>query len=270
MFTGYNFFDYKYNIPGYNGQDYDNGGRYIFMVASIIIIFLFCILFRKAKKDTIQKYLKISSIVITALYIVKTTWESYYDISTGRGFNIGILPFDTCSIVMWASLLAGWGKGKAQKIGECWLATGGIVGGISNVLFLQALKYYPFFTFGAMYSMVWHLFMALTGFWLLVTNYVKSDMSTVKEALIFHYAISLFVIPFDYVTGYDFMLYLRAGGAPLVEDLASLLNKHHLQLITNIVVILFYFGLFTGIVYSSKGIKTLLGKINKKKATETC
>lgn len=260
MFSGYNYFDYKYNIPGYSGQDYDNG-RIIFMFSSLglTLILLFVLYFTiKDKKKFTDIFLKVLGVSMTAFYVIKTTWESYFDITTGRGFNLGILPFDTCSIVMWAGLLSGFAKGKLKKIGDCWIATGGIVGGLSNILYLRALKYYPFFTFGAQYSMLWHFGMFFAGLWLIVSNYIKLDFKSVIYAFLFHMGISLIVIPFDYINDYDFMLYRHAGGAPLIEDLADILSKNNLEWVTTIIMIVLYFALFVGIIYVSLGIKKLI------------
>ena len=262
MFSGYGFFDYKYDIEGYNGQDYNGPGRYIYIALVVVLTILFLILFRKAKKEQVDKYLKVLGIFMICFYILKTTWESIYDIMRTGSFNVGILPFDTCSIVMWAGLLAGFGKGKLKKIGECWLSTGGLVGGISAALFLQAFNYYPFFTFGAFYSMIWHLIMVFTGFFLIVVGRVELNMKTVLYGFVFHMAISIIVIPLNYFIGQDFMLYKSAGGAPFVQDLAALLIEKNLGFIVPIIMIIFYFGLFTFIIYASLGIKLLIKLIS--------
>lgn len=263
MFTGYSFFDYKYNIPNYEGYDYYHFGRYLYLIISVVALVTLLIIFRNAKKETILKYLKISGIVFCAMYVIKTTWESIYDITVGpyHEFNLNIMPFDTCSIVMWASLMAGFGKGKIKKLGECWLVTGNLVGGISTMLFINALKFYPFFTFGAFYSMLWHFFMVFGGIWMIVTNYVKMEFKTVLYGFALHTAISVIVIPLDYMLGLDFMLYMNAGGVPLIESLADKFNEHGLYFLTNIVMLAAYFALFAGIVYFSLGVKKLIGLI---------
>ena len=258
MFSGYGFFDYKYDIQGYSGQDYNGPARFIYIGLVVVLTILFLILFRKAKKEQVDIYLKVLGIFMVAIYIIKTTWESIYDIARSGQFNVGILPFDTCSIVMWAGLLAGFGKGKLKKIGECWLSTGGLVGGISAALFLQAFNYYPFFTFGAFYSMLWHLIMVFTGFFLIVVGRVELNMKTVIYGYVFHFAVSLVVIPLNYFIGQDFMLYKSAGGAPLMESFATLLINNHLDFLVPIIMLIVYFGLFVFIIYFSLAIKLLI------------
>ena len=264
----YSFFDYKYNIAGYEGQDFDGPARFIYLGVSVVLLVVLLIIFRKAKRENIRLYLRIMGIAMTTFYLIKTVWESVYDIGSGRGFNEYLLPFDTCSLVMWAGLLAGFAKGKVAKAAECWLATGSVVGGISNLLFLQALKYYPFFTFGAFYSMIWHFVMVFTGCLLLVTNYVECRFMTLLYGFIFHMAFSLIVIPLDYIRDYDFMLYRSAGGVPLFSALADQLNAHGLQWLTTIMMVHVYCAAFAIIVYVTLGIKKLVGLFTKKKPQE--
>ena len=99
-------------------------------------------------------------------YIIKTTWESIYDIRLFVSFNTGLLPFDSCSIIMYAGLISSFSKGRIKKYADSWLATGGILGGFATMIFLNAFKYYPFFSFGAFYSMLWHFLMVFLGLFL--------------------------------------------------------------------------------------------------------
>ena len=267
--NGYGFFDYKYNIPDYAGQDYDSYWRYVYLGVSVGLIILLLILFRKAGREGIQKYLRVLGIGMIALYLGKTIWESYFDITTGRGFNEGILPLDTCSIIMLAAPLAGFGKGKVAKLGAGWLATGSVVGGISNLLFLQALNYYPFFTFGAFYSMIWHFLMVFTGLLLLVTNYVEASFKTVLHGFILHMLFSVIVIPFDYIRKADFMLYYMAGGVPLISAWGEALAAKNLHFVTTIIMVIAYFGSFSLIVYVTKAVKWVVRRampVRKEKA----
>ena len=268
MFKGpYGFFDYKYNIAGYEGQDYSGTGRLIYIIAAAVIVVLLLILLRNAKKETVKKYLKIVGIAFVSAYIIKTTWESYFDITVDGGFNLYILPFDTCSVVMWACLLAGFGTPKLQKLGACWLVTGSMVGSIGAIPFLTALKYYPFFTFGAFYSMLWHIVMLFTGAWLIVTNYVEMNFKTLLTGFAFHILVSLVVIPLDYIFSWDFMFYRTAGSVPIIEGVSEKLAANGMGFFTTPIMIAAYFITFAVIIYGSLGLKKLFGLFKKKHAT---
>ena len=81
MFKGnYNFFDYKYNISGYSGQDFGGFPQYLYLGISIVLLVVLLITLRKLPKEKILKIIKITGIFMIVFYISKTTWESIYDI----------------------------------------------------------------------------------------------------------------------------------------------------------------------------------------------
>lgn len=245
MFKGnYNFFDYKHNIEGYNGQDFGSFSQYIYLIISIILLIILLVFLRKLKKEKVNKIIKFTTIFLIIIYIVKTVWETIYDLKYDGSFNTGLLPFDSCSIIMLAGILSGFCKGKIKDYSSSWLATGGIVGGISNLLFLNALKYYPFFTFGAVYSMLWHFLMVFIGLLIIVTNYVDINYKTIIKGFIFHLIISLIIIPIDFIYNFDFMLYLNLGGVPIFENIASNLTQNNLQILNPILMLSLYFIAF--------------------------
>ena len=262
MFRGnYNFFDYKYNITGYTGQDYGGFAQYLYLIISVIIMVTLLIILRKSSKGRVHNIIKVVSIFLTILYIAKTTWESIYDIKLIGSFNTGLLPLDTCSIIMLAGLISGFGKGKLKTLADSWLSTGGVVGGIATMIFLNAFKYYPFFSFGAFYSMIWHFLMVFIGLLIIVTNYVEIKYTTVVYGYIFHLLISLIVIPIDFIYKFDFMMYLNLGGIPIFEDIASYLTSINLQLLNPIMMSIIYYIAFN-IVFI---VPIIIKKISIKK-----
>lgn len=258
MFKGnYNFFDYKYNIPGYTGQDFGGSAQIIYLITSIILITALLIILRKSSKEKVLKIIRITSVFLLLFYIAKTSWESIYDIKITGSFNTGLLPLDTCSIIMLAGLISGFSKGKIKEYADCWLATGGVVGGISNMLFLNAFKYYPFFSFGAFYSMIWHFLMVFLGLLLMITKYINIEYKTIIKGFLFHLVISLIIIPIDFIYNFDFMLYKNLGGVPIFEDIASNLTSKGLQFINPIMMIALYFIAFNIVLIIPITIKKL-------------
>ena len=261
MFKGnYNFFDYKYNIPNYSGQDYGSFAQYLYLIISIVLLFILLILLRKSSKERVLNIIRFTGVFLTIFYIVKTTWESIYDIKISGSFNTSLLPFDTCSIIMMACLIAGFSKGKIKTYAECWITTGGIVGGLAAMIFLNAFKYYPFMSFGAFYSMIWHFLMVFIGLLLLVTGYVDIKYNMVIYGFIFHLFISLIVIPIDFIYNFDFMLYLNLGGIPFFEELASKFTLMNLQILNPFLMLLLYFIAFNIIYICSLTIKKMFNK----------
>ncbi len=245
MFKGdYNFFDYKYNIEGYTGQDFGTLPQYLYLIISIILMISLLIIFRKAKKENVLKVIRIVSVFLILLYITKTIWESINDIKYTGSFNIYLLPFDSCSIIMLASFLAGFTKGKLKCLGECWLSTGGIVGGLATMVVLNAFKYYPFLSFGAFYSMIWHFLMVFLGLFLIVTKYVKIEYKTVLNGYLFHLLFSLIVIPIDFIYKLDFMMYYNLSSIPIFENIGTYLTNNHLHIINTLIMLSLYFIAF--------------------------
>ena len=258
MFKGnYNFFDYKYNISGYTGQDYGSIAQYIYLIISAIILVILLVYFRKSPREKVLRIIKVISIFLVIFYILKTTWESIYDIKIQGSFNTGLLPFDTCSIIMLAGLLSSFSKGKIKTYADSWLATGSIVGGLAAMLYLNAFKYYPFFSFGAFYSMIWHFLMVFIGMLLITTNYVEISYKTVIRGFIFHLIISLIIIPIDFIFNFDFMLYKSLGGVPIFESIASNLEKNGLKILNPIMMLFLYYISFNIIMIIPIVIKKL-------------
>ncbi len=219
----YNFFDYKGNIAGYTGQDYMAPIQFIMSGIAFAAIIALLIVFRNAKKENSKKFFLILGIFMTFMYLAKTTWESYYDITQGDGFNIWILPFDTCSLIMPALIIAGLSKKDSilEMFGVTFASTIGFAGGISNMIFLRGLKFYPMFSFGGLYSYFWHVNMIFVAFYIPVTRFHEFKWIDILNGMVVLLAASLIIIPLNYIKGLDFALLNGAGGVPLVEDLAA-------------------------------------------------
>ena len=262
MFKGdYNFFDYKHNIAGYTGQDFGSIAQKLYLIISLVLLVILLIGFRKAKRETVIKIIRIVSIFIIILYIVKNVWETIYDIKFTGKINWYLLPFDTCGFVMLAGILSGFCKGRIKEYADSWLVTGCIIGGIANMLFLNAFKFYPFLSFGAFYSMLWHFLMVFLGLLLVVTNHIEINIKTILKGFIFHLIVSIFVIPINYIFGYDFMLYKDLGGVPIFENIATKFTNMQLGFINPIMMIVLYFISFSIVVLIAMGIKKIISKL---------
>jgi len=263
MYQGdYNFFDYKYNIGGYHGQDFGGIAQYIYAFLSIILVIILVTIFRKLSKEKINKIIKYTGIFMILFYITKTTWESIYDIRLFHNFNTGLLPFDSCSIVMIGLILSGFGKGKMWDMSTSWLMTGSIVGGISTLLYLNAFKYYPFLSFGAFYSMIWHFLMIFIGILIIVSKYQDFTYHTVLKGFLFHLLISLIVISIDFIFDFDFMMYHYLGGIPIFEGIATKLTNLNLTFLNPLLMLLLYFIAFNIIYLGYLGITKISQKVN--------
>ena len=215
MFTGkYGFFTYKYDIPGYSGQDYGGTAQWVYLIASFVLLASSLWLLRNTPRARVKKIVAGVGVFLVLFYIAKTAWETVHDIEHFGSFNTSILPFDTCSLIMPAALIAGFGRGKLARCAACWLATGGVLGGFGTMLFLTAFHYYPFLSFGALYSMLWHVLMVFTGLLLVVTDAIEPAPSVPLRGFAFHVLFSLVALPINYILETDFMFYRKLSAVP--------------------------------------------------------
>ncbi len=236
----YSFFDYKYNITDFT-SDMFGVSHIIYIVLAFISVFALGFFLRNTKHEKIDIFLKVISIFSLVFEVVKITWESYFDITTGRGFNAGgILPLYTCSLFIYTTLIAGWGKGKAKEVSLSWLGTIGMVSGAIGVVYTNGLNYYPFWTFGGFYSLYFHYIMFFTGMFILTTRYKRLEWKDVFISWIPMVLLSVIASPVNYYYGGDYMQIKDGSGIPLMSTLADKLNEMKLQPLFTIIMLCTY------------------------------
>ena len=269
----YSFFDYKKFID-YHGEDYWGTAHLVFMVLATLAIIVLPILLLKTKEKNVDRFLKILSVVIVTLEIVKITWESVWDIKTGGSFNWdGLLPLYTCSMFLFALPVAAWAKGKVKRAAVAWLSTIGIFAGLTNFFLPPILNTYPFWTMASFMSLNFHFWMVFTGVFLGVTGYYKAKWSDVVTAWLPLAAFSVIVIPANYILqhlGYypDYMLYMHGNGAPVLPQMSTFFINNGMQFVYTLIILFGYMliaGLFVAIHI---GIRALCGVIGKNKKKE--
>ena len=119
----YKFFDYKYNIQGFS-SDLFSLAHIIYIILGVILAVVIGVFARKIKKDKLSIFLKVLSIVVVCFEITKMTWESYYDITIGGGFNkSGLLPLYTCSLFIYTLITSSFFEGKVRDYSLAFLST---------------------------------------------------------------------------------------------------------------------------------------------------
>ena len=256
----YHFFDYKHNIVGFT-SDFLCTEHIVFIALAYVLTFTLCFLFRKAKHERIGVGLKVLSLVMVVLEITKITWESYYDITTGEGFNWGgLLPLYTCSLFIYALLVAAWTRGKAREYCLSFICTINLLYGAVGVVYCNGLNYYPFWTFGAFYSMFFHTTMFATGVFLLATGYKKLEWRDSLRAMVPVLLLAAVAIPVNTALGSDYMMIYSGGGVPLYEDLASALAEKGLRFVYTIIMLLTHIPLACLVI----GVYKLIARVGKR------
>lgn len=253
--TFYNFFDYKYNIENFS-SDLFCTEHIVFIILVYVFGFIVSYLLRKARHDRISVFLKVLSIVALVMEIAKISWESYYDITTGRGFNYeGILPVYTCSLFIYTLLAAAWGRGKVRSVSLSFLTTISLLYGAIGVVYCNGLNFYPFWTFGAFYSLFFHSAMFLTGVFLLMTGYKMLEWRDALITMIPILLLSLIAIPLDYAIRSDYMLLYSGSGVPLYQDLSEALAAKGMRFVYTMIMLVTHIPLaaFVIAVYKLPG-----------------
>lgn len=259
----YNFFDYKYNISNFE-SDLFSTPHIVFIGLVYVFAFVFSYLLRNMKRERISVLLKVLSIIMVIHEISKISWESYYDITTGNGFNKGgLLPLYTCSLFIYTLLVAAWGRGRARECCLSFLTTIGLLYGAIGVVYCNGLNYYPFWTFGAFYSLFFHSTMFVTGVFLLITGYKKAKWSDVWRSFIPIVLLALIAIPVNYWLGSDYMLLYSGGGVPIYEDIAAKLAEKGLRPLYTLLMLVTHLPLAALVVGVTKVIEGIAARSKK-------
>lgn len=256
----------------------------MFSVGHIVtlIIFLLIVAFcaykcRKIGKDKAIFLTKIIAIVVTVLEIIKITIAFI----NGEGDKLDHwVPLYFCSMFIYAAWLAGYAKGKIADLGMAFVGTGGIIAGLSFLIFpTTSFTMYPLFHYFCMYSMVYHSLMVFLGITYLLNGVVKIDKKSFIDYVIFCSVLNILAIivnsipiyihvdnvptsgynyPYPYYT--NFMFLKRAGNIP-VKILCDISDK-----VPVIFTILMFIICIFGTYFLIWLVVTIIEKIRGKKA----
>lgn len=256
----YGFFDYKYDIVGFE-SDIFSTSHFIFLAFAIVALVFIGICAPYISHKRIDLYFKISAIVLTFFEVTKISWESYFDIVRGNDFNVGgILPFYTCSLLMYCSFVAGFAKGKAKEIALSWICTIGMVTGIIVLIYPNGLRYYPVWTFGGMHTLMYHFMLVASAILALFSEYKKLTWKDIYIAIIPMLILAPFAISLNYIFKADYMQLYDASGVPVMSTLAGKLADIHLRWLFSIIMFSTYFVLSAIVVAIYKLINILKAK----------
>ena len=165
----------------------------IFSIQHFVLLFLtitgiiIAIKYTNNKRSTILKKIRIVTVTVWILEIIKVIFN--FKIGNGNNLNTYI-PLYYCSILLYAGIFSSAGKGFIKRIGDVFLATGGIVGGVLFLLLpTTSITMYPMFHFITLQSFIYHGAMIYLGIIIHKSNYI-----TLEKRDIIYYSSLLFVI----------------------------------------------------------------------------
>ena len=129
-------------------------------------------------KSEVKEIIKKCTLVLWVLEIIKII----FNLATGNAKNPNTyVPLYFCSLVLYAGLLSSFADGILKKVGDLFLATGGVVAGLVFIISpLTSLTNYPLFHFISVQSFVLHGIMIYIGLLINKTKYIEYDFKDMK------------------------------------------------------------------------------------------
>lgn len=160
----------------------------------LLAITTFCIVIalkytKEMKKENVRKIIQKATIFLWLLEIIKIIFNI---INYGFTAVNKYVPLYFCSLILYAGIFSGFCKGILKKVGDVFLSTGGIVGGIIFLISpLTSLTSYPAIHFISLHSFILHGTMAYIGILMIITKYIKIEKTDIKYYFTLIIAISI-------------------------------------------------------------------------------
>ena len=221
------------------------------LISVIMLIFLIVVGVKKIKinkKEDITKIIKVFTIIVWILEIIKIIFNLFI----GNINNVNTyVPLYYCSILLYAGILSGFAKGKLKRIGDIFLATGGLFAGICFLISPgTSLGIYPLFHFISFQSLFYHAVMIYLGVIIIKYNYVDVKISDFK-----YYAFFIAIIcALAYVVNINFSgnLMFINNGFGLFTIFKKIFNQYYcLMMIIGQITIPFFLGLIINKIIKS-------------------
>lgn len=162
-------------------------GHIILFILTLIIV---CIVLRYTKnkqKEEVTNIIKKTTIFLWILEIIKIVFN--FLVGNGKNPN-NYIPLYYCSLILYAGIFSGYCRGILKKIGDVFIATGAIIGGLCFLIIPNtSLTMYPAFHYISFQSFVFHGSMLYLGILVNITNYVQINAKD-----IIYYALYIVVV----------------------------------------------------------------------------
>lgn len=129
-------------------------------------------------KEEVKQIIKRCTIVMWILEVIMIIFK----LCTGDVRNLNnYVPLYYCSLLLYAGLLSSFGKGKIKRMGDVFLATGGIIGGLVFIILpTTSLPAYPMLHMVSLHSFLFHGTMIYLGLLIDITKYIELQASDIK------------------------------------------------------------------------------------------
>ena len=146
--------------------------QHFILMAITVLAVIIALKYTVNKKD-VKKIIKKCTILVWIFEAIIITFKIVND---GIKNVNNYVPLYYCSLLLYAGGLSSFGKGNLKRIGDVFLATGGIIGGIVFIIFpTTSLLYYPMLHIVSIHSFIYHGIMVYLGLLINFTNYIQLE-----------------------------------------------------------------------------------------------
>lgn len=146
-----------------------NAAHLIYFVVTLAAVFTALYFTRHISESHCLTLIRIVAVTLAVIEAIKIIFVLC---TAGRTDLNSYIPLYFCSIEIYASMFAAFAAGRLKRIGEVFMMTGGIVGGIFFIAYpLSSLSFYPAFHLVSLQSFVFHGIMIFVGLLMLVCGY---------------------------------------------------------------------------------------------------
>lgn len=223
---------------------YEAAGLYnlghILVVIILINLIYFAVKNTKIKnRRDITKIIKTLTIIVWVLEIIKII----FNFIIGNINNVNTyVPLYFCSLLLYAGIFSGFCQNKLKRIGDVFLASGGLFAGIAFLISPgTSLGIYPLFHFISFQSLFYHAVMIYLGIIIAKYGYYNIKLSDVK-----YYALLLFIFCFfAYIVNTFFngnLMFIKEGFGlfKIIENFSN--NLYPFIMVIGQMTVPFYLG----------------------------
>lgn len=201
-------------------------GHFLLMGITIIGII---IALKNTMNKTKEEVKRIIKKCIIFLFIFEIIIIAFKIMTTDNIKNVNnYVPLYYCSLLLYAGLLSSFAKGKLKKVGDVFLATGGIIGGTVFIMCpTTSLYFYPMFHLVSIHSFIFHGIMVYLGILINITNYINIKLSDIKYYMALVGIICLLAYIVNLIFDSNLMFISKGFPGTPIEIIYQLTGKFH-------------------------------------------